>query len=98
MSLRTHPAGPPAADVRPSSGGIGRNTIGLEEYFLPGYAAIKQADDRGDDSEMLEELSVLRVMASRARYQLVFSHADEVPDRQGLPRLRERSRFLELLS
>lgn len=71
--------------------------IGLEEYFLPGYAAIKRANDHGDDSEMLEELAVLRVMASRARYQLVFSYADAVPDRQGRPRLRERSRFLELL-
>jgi DNA helicase-2/ATP-dependent DNA helicase PcrA len=99
------PDTPVGAGLHVLNGHIGKGqefdavvVIGLEEYFLPGYAAIKQADDHGDDSEMLEELSVLRVMASRARYQLVFSHADEVPDRQGRRRLRERSRFLELLS
>lgn len=99
------PDTPVGAGLHVLNGHIGKGqefdavvVIGLEEYFLPGYAAIKKADKHHDDSEMLEELSVLRVMASRARYRLVLSHAEEVPDRHGSPMLREPSRFLELLS
>lgn len=71
--------------------------VGLEDYTLPTYKAIKDAE-KGDHREMRDEQAVLRVMASRARYHLVFSRCGQLPRfADGVWSDREPSRFLNLL-
>lgn len=69
--------------------------VGLEESFLPHYAAMR-AEQEGDPSAITEELAVLHVMASRAKQTLRLAHAWQVPDSRGHLRGRTRSRFLTL--
>ncbi|WP_018635466.1 DEAD/DEAH box helicase [Parafrankia elaeagni] len=64
--------------------------IGLEEDFIPHFAAIKS----NDPAEIHDELAVLHVMASRAEEDLIFTVADSVPTRSGYPRRRTPSRWL----
>lgn len=70
--------------------------VGLEEAILPHYAAMK-AERSGDPTQLSEEHAVLHVMASRARFGLLLSYADVVPDFHGSPRRRDPSRFLRPL-
>lgn len=68
--------------------------VGLEEAFLPHYAAIKSRDP----AKINEELSVLHVMASRAQEELEVSFCDVVPDWQGIDRRRDPCRWLSLVA
>lgn len=67
--------------------------VGLEETFLPHYFAMKSG--RGED--LAAELSVLHVMASRARETLIAATCDRVPDWQGQDRRRDPSRWFPLI-
>lgn len=69
---------------------------GLEEAILPNYAAMLTAN-RGDSSQIVEELAVLHVMVSRAREDLVITVADSVPNWKGVDQQRTPSRFLQLV-
>ena len=70
--------------------------LGLEEAVLPHYAAML-AERGGDDGAIAEELSVLHVMLSRARQDLVVTVADAVPNWKGQDQNRDPSRFLPLV-
>ncbi|WP_018504415.1 UvrD-helicase domain-containing protein [Parafrankia discariae] len=63
--------------------------VGLEEDFIPHFAAIK----KNDPAEIRDELAVLHVMASRAEEELIFTVTENVPTRNGYPRLRQPSRW-----
>ena len=67
--------------------------IGLEEDFLPHYLAKKS----GLREDIHTELSVLHVMASRAREQLVVATCDIVPNWNGVDRQREPSRWFGII-
>jgi DNA helicase-2/ATP-dependent DNA helicase PcrA len=71
--------------------------VGLEDYTLPTYGAIEGAKT-GDRRELRDEQAVLRVMASRACYHLVFSRSAQLPRfKDGVWSDRDPSRFLNLL-
>jgi uncharacterized membrane protein len=78
VSLRTHPAGPPAAAVRPSSGGIGRGTSKAAE-------AVSDALRREDSEHLSARRRVaLLQMVSNAALSVVglyqFGLARTVPE------------------
>lgn len=70
--------------------------VGLEESFLPHYAAMRAEQD-GAAEAICEELAVLHVMASRAKETLRLTHAGQVPDSRGRLRDRTPSRFLSIV-
>src|SRR4030095_6325662 len=63
--------------------------VGLEEAFMPHYAAMTS----GDPDQIRDELAVLHVMASRAQEDLVVTVTSSVPDWRGEPRRRDPSRW-----
>ncbi|MEU0077634.1 ATP-dependent helicase [Micromonospora tulbaghiae] len=67
--------------------------VGLEEGFMPHYAAIKS----NDPNQIRDELAVLHVMASRAREDLLVTVAADVPNWRGEPLRRDPSRWLPLI-
>lgn len=67
--------------------------VGLEEAFLPHYFALSS----GRDEDLVAELSVLHVMASRAREVLIAATCESVPNWQGESRSREQSRWFHLI-
>jgi DNA helicase-2/ATP-dependent DNA helicase PcrA len=63
--------------------------LGLEIGHIPDFR-------NEDDEKVAEELRVLHVMTSRARYGLAFTHSEATPTRFGW-RASEPSRWLEML-
>lgn len=68
--------------------------IGLEEESLPFYYACKAEREGDGGAEVRDECAVLRVMASRARHHLAFSHASSVFSYGQMRHGKKASRFL----
>lgn len=100
IRVSSSPDEPVGAGLHLLNGHVGKGqqfdrviVVGLEEAFLPHFFAMKS----GRDEDLVAELAVLHVMASRAREQLILATCDVVPKWNGEDLAREQSRWFELV-
>ena len=96
IRVASDPSSPTSPGLHLLNGHVGKGqqfdrviVLGLEDGHIPYYRA-------KSDDEIKDELSVLHVMASRARTTLVFTVCRDVP-RNGSPWIRPPSRWLKRL-